>query len=380
MARPDQRPMARLPMLEPRRDALEKCVFCPKLCRSACPVSNADTRETVTPWGKMSLAYFNAHGDVPRDASYAQPAWACTGCMACRESCDHRNDVASTLYDARAALHENGVSPEGARRTILRFAAHAEANRQAVRDLAAHPAARRGARDMVLVGCGYARGAAEEARDAVSALAGLLEAPVAPVEACCGLPLLMAGDAAGFLLQARQLAEETRGAERLFVVDAGCAMALRVRYPRAGVTLGAAPELLVERAARELGALARAGHDDLAGPVRYHDPCQLARGLGITDAPRAVLSRILGRAPDEFVARGPKGACSGAGGLLPSTMPEVAQEIARTRLAEHASEGGGRVVTACASSLLQLRKGGGGPVDDLVRWIARAVLPYRARA
>ena len=40
------------------------CVFCPKLCRSACPVSNAEPRETVTPWGKMSMAYFVANESV----------------------------------------------------------------------------------------------------------------------------------------------------------------------------------------------------------------------------------------------------------------------------------------------------------------------------
>src|SRR5277367_1945916 len=111
MARPDDRPLRRLPTLEAKKATLETCVFCPKLCRSACPVSNADTRETVTPWGKMSLSYFAAHGDVPLDASFAAPAWACTGCMACRESCDHRNDVASTLFDARAAMMDAGVAP-----------------------------------------------------------------------------------------------------------------------------------------------------------------------------------------------------------------------------------------------------------------------------
>jgi Fe-S oxidoreductase len=70
-------------MLEPHRAALETCVYCPKLSRAACPVSNAEHSETVTPWGKMSLAYFAARGDVPVDAVHAAPAWACTGCYAC---------------------------------------------------------------------------------------------------------------------------------------------------------------------------------------------------------------------------------------------------------------------------------------------------------
>src|SRR5438552_11655851 len=103
MSRPDDRPLRRLPTLEARKAILEKCVFCPKLCRSACPVSNAEPRETITPWGKMSSAWYVASEAVAAEPAHAAPAWACTGCFACRESCDHKNDVAGTLLDARAA-------------------------------------------------------------------------------------------------------------------------------------------------------------------------------------------------------------------------------------------------------------------------------------
>ena len=151
-------------------------------------------------------------------------------------------------------------------------------------------------------------------------------------------------------------------------------MTLLRRYAEVGVTLGPPVELLVERAARELGRMKHVPHE--AGPVRYHDPCQLGRGLGVYDAPRAVLGRALGRAPDELEDRRERATCSGAGGLLPSTMPEVARAIADTRLEAHARAGGGRIVTACASSLLALRKRAASSsiaVDDLASWIARAI-------
>jgi Fe-S oxidoreductase len=162
-------------------------------------------------------------------------------------------------------------------------------------------------------------------------------------------------------------------------------MTLRRRYPDAGVELPANVELLVEIAARELaslshvprkvdagaGAAAGAG----AGTVRWHDPCQLGRGLGVYEAPRAVLTRALGEPPGELHDAREHAPCSGAGGLLPSTMPDVARAIADARLEAHARAGGGRIVTACASSLLALRKraaASGIAVDDLVTWIARA--------
>ena len=383
MTRPALRPMRVLPVLEPRRDALEKCVFCPKLCRSACPVSNADPRETITPWGKMSAAWMAAHGDVPMSSSHAAPAWACTGCFACRESCDHRNVVADVLLDARDALAQTGVAPAGARRAVARFGHHDARTRAAARLLATHPRVRADAGDALLVGCGYVRAARREARDAIDAATALSGRPVALVEACCGLPLLLAGDARGFEQQARDVARSLAKHDRVWVVDAGCALALERRYPDAGIELRPSVETLVEAAMRGLDALTprvQRDEDDEQKdePVRWHDPCQLGRGLGIYDAPRLVLTRALGRAPDELHDRRERAVCSGAGGLLPSTMPAVARGIAASRLQAHQRAGGGRIVTACASSLLALRRraaGSGVFVDDLVTWIARAARP-----
>jgi Fe-S oxidoreductase len=203
---------------------------------------------------------------------------------------------------------------------------------------------------------------------------------VSLVDGCCGLPLRLAGDREGFARHAALLAHSLEGRERVTVVDAGCAMTLRRRYADAGVTLRPRVELLVEQAARSLPRLKHVPrpHDE---DVRWHDPCQLGRGLGVYDEPRAVLTRALGRAPGEFARheRRERGACSGAGGLLPSTMPEVARDIASWRVAAHASAGGGRIVTACASSLLALRRASSAAasssiaVDDLASWIARAL-------
>jgi Fe-S oxidoreductase len=377
MPRPGLRPMRALPLLEPRRTALEKCVFCPKLCRSACPVSNAEPRETITPWGKMSLAWMVAHGDVPVDGTHAAPAWACTGCFACREACDHRNPVTDVLLDARDALVRKGAAHPGAARMLARFAQHEARTRVAARDLSLHhPGVRPEASQALLVGCGYFLSAPTEARDAIDAAVALTREPVALVSACCGLPLRLAGDARAFQRHARNVARSLAKRSRVLVVDAGCALALKRRYAQDDVEIASKVELLVEVAARSRSPLARvAGAID--EPVRWHDPCQLGRGLGIYDAPRIVLTRALGRQPDELDDRREQAACSGAGGLLPATMPEAARAITDARLEAHAHAGGGRIVTACASSLVALRKRARGvAVDDLVSWIARAARAF----
>ena len=150
-----------LPLLEPHRSSLETCVFCPKLSRAACPVSNVEANETVTPWGKMSMAYFVANESVPLTSSFAQPAWACTGCFGCREHCDHKNDVTGTLFAARSALAEAGEMPEGARRVLDGFAARTRVLAQASASPRLAPFVDPKSRVAVLVGCEHARRAVD---------------------------------------------------------------------------------------------------------------------------------------------------------------------------------------------------------------------------
>jgi Fe-S oxidoreductase len=58
-------------------------------------------------------------------------------------------------------------------------------------------------------------------------------------------------------------------------------------------------------------------------------------------------------------------------------MPDTSRRIAAARQQEHESAGGGEIVTACASSLIAMRKAGTANVSDVVSWVARAVQPFR---
>ncbi len=315
------------------------------------------------------MAYFSAHGDVDATESFAQPAWACTGCHACKSACDHGNDVAGTLLDARSALKNSGLVPAEASRVIANFEEHETKTREGSKTLARDTDTRADAKTLVLPGCGYISKANDAARDIVNATARLAGEPVAISSGCCGLPLLYAGDHAAFAVHAERFAASIQNVERVIVADSGCAMALRKHYPASGITVRPRVELLVEVAARELGRLETIGSHET---IRYHDPCQLSRGLGVTEPPRTVLSRILGKSPAEFEKNREGGSCAGSGGLLPVTMPAVSKGISRSRADEHVRLGGGRVVTACASSLRAFRKSGV-DADDIATWILRAL-------
>ncbi|NUP09984.1 MAG: (Fe-S)-binding protein [Polyangiaceae bacterium] len=348
-------PLVHLPLLEPRQDALEKCVYCPKLCRATCPVSNAEPHETLIPWGKMSTSFFMARGDVPIAPEEASVAWACTDCGACTERCDHKNPVGATLTDARADLFERGAAPAGAKDLAASWSAKSEARRAAVAALNAStqgtPAAR------LLLGCSYLRRSTREAELAKRVTEALVGGPVAVASGCCGLPLLAAGDRGAYAREQAALASDLSGDAPVIVADPGCFRTIQAALPSA--------TLLVDRAAASID---RFQHKPGLPVPRYHDPCQLGRGLGRYDAPRAIIERVVGERPHEFERARERADCAGSGSILPLTRPEGSAQIAKDRIAEHTRLGDGKevpIATACGSSLHRFRSSGSRTLDLL---------------
>jgi Fe-S oxidoreductase len=360
---------SKLPLLDQHDDALQKCVYCPKLCRGACPVSNVEANESVTPWGKMSMAYFAGRGDVPSDAEHAALAWACTGCLGCREVCEHDNEVASVLGSARAEYFSRGVAPKAATEFARRYDAHSRVTADAVAALDREPA--EAPRVALLLGCDYARHHRDEAAAAwrvAQRMAAREDRQVRAVRVCCGLPLLYAGDRAGFERAARTLERSVDDVEELWVLDPGCARTVMHAYPQVGVELRA--KLLLDVLTARIEELPAGALRDRR--FRYHDPCQLGRGLGRYEEPRALLARITGAPPESFPRHRAQGECSGAGGLLPLTRPDTSATIADQRIAEHREAGGGELVTACGASLRRFRSRGEAAVD-LIRLVDEAL-------
>jgi Fe-S oxidoreductase len=347
----------KLTLLPQRERELELCGYCPKLCRSACPVSEADPREVLIPWGKMSMHWYAARGELESSREVSELAYACSGCLRCQEWCEHRNPVAETLLEARAVWRVRGVEPPRASTTRARF----EREREPLRRRAMRFESVRAASNALLIGCGYLASRGSVARDVHAVVTALSGTPHV-LEGCCGLRFRSTGDGERAAAERRALVAEL-GARRLVVADAGCALELATQAELRPVTLAELGAQQLERFRPYTGAPER---------VRYHDPCRLARGLGVIDEPRRVLERALGRKPEEFAYRERQTRCSGAGGALPFTMPENARAIAGARLSEHAELGGGTLVTACAGSRSWFRAQGA-EVLDLSTIMARSV-------
>lgn len=329
--RPSERAYSALPVLGERRHELETCVFCPKLCRTSCAVSNAEPRETLTPWGKMSSAYFMARGDVEIDGDFAKTAWACTGCGACESFCHLKNPVASTLYDARAALFERGFAPPPAKTVVSEFPRKKELFRARMTRLNAHHRTNsKRARILLLAGCTHTDPAVDDALVVVQRLVG---ESVALAPLCCGEELRAAGARPAFEAHQEDVRAYLRGFRDVFVLDPLCEASLRTGK----IETTAVATLL----ARHVGEL-RSRNET---PPRQHD---VARDEGDV---RRVLLRLFGSPPREFETRG--GVATG--GLLPLTMPHIAEAIGKARAEEHARLGGGVLTTSSGAEAAFLR-------------------------
>lgn len=368
--RPD-RAEKKLPLLQARFVQTRLCTYCPKLCRPACPVSTVEGRETITPWGKMRAMDEIVRGVAPADEVHFAPVYACTGCLRCLELCELDNPVAAALGDGRVEALRNGAAPAVVRELITRFPA-----REAALVRVAEKLPQGQGTTALMPGCTAVTFEPENVLTLAGAMERMGPSCTLVADLCCGLPLLEAGDRDGFVLRARNMARRLKDFTLVVTPDAGCAFALRRLYPQVGVELPRVQHL-AEFALDRLSSIPPLVRPPW--PVAYHDPCRLGRGLGVYDPPRAVLGKLLGRAPIELPEHRAHALCSGAGGLLPRTRPRTAEAIARELALQLSETGATLLVTACAASRRQLQRVGVQTVD-LAMLLARAFDPEVAPA
>lgn len=373
-------------------DALALCIYCPSLCRHACPVATAEGSDTTSPWGLMSLAaHVRARRVEPSDEVVATLA-ACTGCGACTAACLHGAEVAQTLVEVRADLARGGAAP-------VPFATPRGDVGAAALDAfydGLHARSRYESRPMVslvpgLTGTSQAH--ADESVNAVHAFFGVCERLDLDGIACgelarldLGYDLWFTGRHDAFLEVARQAHSAANGAREIVVLSAEALHLLKDIYPRFGLSFGAAvlhvSELLVPVLS---GAVVRR----LPGRIGYHESCHLGRGQKLRELPRQVLKRVIEGPLLELPARAEITGCCGGSGLT-CTRPETSETMADTVMGAAAELGWDRLVTfslECASAFRRARvrrveRGleAGPRVDFGVSLVAEAVIGDGAAA
>jgi Fe-S oxidoreductase len=355
------------------RDALDAvsrpatlCAFCPKMCRFACPVSEAEQRETVTPWAKMSLVYLAREGEAALSGPDETKALeACTGCGACVEQCAHGNPVAETLFVSRSLAR----SPRSERYRAA-FEQTGDVKRRDLDTPLRELPRDRDAAVAYFPGCTRLTSDDDGIRKDRAALARVLGAQIAacdppPRGGCCGYPLFADGQLDLLEAHLEKLWASMKGHDLVITPDPGCAYVLSVVRKSLGIgDDGEGPEVLplVEVLAQNADAFEGAAN---GLTLRYHDPCYLGRRGRTFEAPRALLQAATGQAVAEFAMHREHADCSGAGGLYPTSAPEASKEVARRRatLDPNAHQAVDAVVTACPSAKRNFERAGVTAVD-----------------
>jgi iron-sulfur cluster protein len=181
-------------------------------------------------------------------------------------------------------------------------------------------------------------------------------------QSCCGLPLEAMGKRAVAEGVARQNAQAFGGARYDAVVTlcASCASHIKHAYAHiadSGVS-GSQPRALAEKITDfssfvrdELG-LGAEHFVNRGEKVSYHASCHLCRGLGVKEAPRALI-----KAGAEYVPAEEEELCCGFGGSYSVKFPEVSAQILDKKLERFAATGASRVVVDCPGCVMQLRGG-----------------------
>jgi Fe-S oxidoreductase len=156
---------------------------------------------------------------------------------------------------------------------------------------------------------------------------------------CCGSPVKRAGYADDFEdLKRKNLEIFARFSVRKIITNCpGCYHTLKHDY---GLEAYHTTQVL---AASQSVEASTNGESAGAHPLTYHDPCHLGRWSEIYDEPRRLLSEA-GWTVTELPDNREHSLCCGAGGGMKSNFPELANAIARQRLAQVEN---GRLCTAC---------------------------------
>jgi len=326
---------------------LYRCFRC-GLCRSACPTFAVKGSEGWNARGRLMMARYMAEGLLEPDEAFLDRLFSCNSCGACEVVCPAGVKVADALRAVREALLGAGISPPGEVAELAK--AILEHGNPWSKEVARRPTDEKKP-ILVFTGCvaselepGIVK-AVEKVLEASGLSYSVLEGP------CCGFPLFKMGLREEARRAAEALAGELKAAGPKLVITPcpGCTEMLERYFPAlTGL------KVQVEHATVFFRRLLREGRLVLKRKVElkaaYHDPCVLARSLGIYEAPRELLWQS-GLVLAEMEANRQMTGCCGYGQLGFLTYPDLAEAMAKRRVEEALRTGADVLVTACPSCL-----------------------------
>ena len=165
-------------------------------------------------------------------------------------------------------------------------------------------------------------------------------------EVCCGSVGMRTGDRKAFNSVARKNYElfKKSGVKTIVTSCAGCYRTLKLDYADYLEDL----EITVLHTVEFLNKLIVDKNiqlKNLGFNVTYHDPCHTGRHVGLYEEPREILKKIANLNEMKTIKQSAK--CCGAGGGVKKGFPELALEIAKSRVQEAEETGAEYLVSIC---------------------------------
>lgn len=375
---------------------LDACVSCGR-CEDACPAFEAgkplsprdvvqDLRSHMNMAGPVLLAragdksgasaeddgIADLHGGIIAE----ETLWACTTCSACTSACPIGISPVGMITDMRRFLIGEGklrgapaASLQKTQRSGNPWGAPAEDRFEWAKGLDVATVAENPDFEILYwVGCAasYDRRIQKVARSVVQLLnaADVSFAVLGTEERCTGESARRMGDE--FLFQELAAANvETlnrHGVKRIVAHCPHCVNALLQDYPQMDGHYEVIhhSELLAQLIEEgRLEAAPQETADD--GKVTFHDPCYLARAVGVTEAPRKVLAHGKGGGEAEQIEELPRNreqtACCGAGGGRMWFDDSPSERSGAGRVEEIIATGADTVAVACPFCLVMVSDG-----------------------
>jgi glycolate oxidase iron-sulfur subunit len=399
---------ARMKALE---DRLMACMRC-GLCQSVCPLFAETGREADVARGKLALLD-GLSRDLLKDARGVRRRLDhCLLCGSCAANCPSGVNVLEIFLEARAVLSGYlGLSP--AKRLIFRqllakpalfdrllawaprfqhlFTKPADqllgtscarlpfplGNRHfkglaptpfhvLARSRPARPAGTTGPTVAWFTGCVIDKVYPQVAQAALKALDHhRIRVLIPESQACCGIPALSSGDTQAFetMLRHNLARFQPDAFDCLVTACASCTATIKGFWPlmsggltdtlRDRVALIAAKTMDISQFLVTAGLVGRepAAPDPRAETVTYHDPCHLAKTLGVSREPRLV---IQANPKYRLVEMREADRCCGMGGSFNLEHYETSAAIGRRKADNILASGGQTVATSCPACLMQI--------------------------
>jgi len=211
--------------------------------------------------------------------------------------------------------------------------------------------------------------------------AGIEFAYMGQDEACCGIPMLVAGkwEQFGRIVKHNLTEAAKRGAKKVITSCPACWLSWAHLYKEWAVKLGLAYEVEVQHYSEALAPAVASGKlkfKKTPKAVTWHDSCHIGRAGGIYEPPRLLLKAVPGVELREMEHNREHAHCCGSVLSLISE-PEVAYGIGKVKLDEAQATGAEEVLSLCPCCQFQMRvsaekKGMPVKVTDLATFLAKA--------